>query len=136
MPFRTSLRELLRETTTFAGVGVIAAVGHFGTLIALVEAFGAAPVPATLAGYVVGGIISYLLNRAHTFASDRPHREAGWRFAVVAAVGFGLTGLFMHVFVDRLGLPYVPAQVVTTGCILLWSFAANKIWTFQTPPIP
>ena len=134
--FKTSLRELFRETMTFAGVGLIAAVGHYGTLIALVEGAGVAPVPATLAGYVVGGIISYLLNRTHTFASDRPHREAGWRFALVAAVGFGLTGLLMHAFVDRLGFPYLPAQVATTACVLMWSYAANKIWTFQTPPIP
>ena len=51
------------------------------------------PVPATLCGYLVGGVIGYLLNRRHTFASDRPHAEAGWRFALVTFVGF-----WIHVY--------------------------------------
>ncbi|MDJ1159226.1 GtrA family protein [Chelatococcus sp. SYSU_G07232] len=127
-----SMRLLVRQIVTFAGVGVLAAVGHYGTLIGLVELARVAPVPATLAGFVVGGVVSYGLNRRHTFASDRPHREATWRFALVAAVGFLLTGLFMHLFVDRWGAPYVPAQLVTTGLVLIWTFLANRIWTFAS----
>jgi len=98
--------------------------------VALVEGAGWRAVPATLVGYVAGGVVSYLLNRRHTFASDRPHAEAGWRFALVAAVGFCLTWGFMHVFVDRFALPYFPAQLVTTGIVLVWSFVANRFWTF------
>lgn len=131
MTARERLRRLTRQLTTFAGVGVLAAVGHYGTLIGLVELAGTAAVPATLAGFVVGGVISYGLNRRHTFASDRPHGEATWRFALVAAVGFVLTGLFMHLFVDRWSAPYLPAQVVTTGLVLVWTFIANKLWTFR-----
>jgi putative flippase GtrA len=125
-----SIRHLVRQLVTFGGVGVVAAVGHYGTLIALVEGVHVAPVPATLAGYVVGGLISYWLNRRHTFLSNRPHHEAGWRFALVAGVGFLLTGAIMHWLVDRLGAPYLPAQVLTTGIVLFWSFVANKMWTF------
>jgi putative flippase GtrA len=32
--------------------------------------------------------------------------------------------------VDRLGLPYLPAQLVTTGLVMGWSFLAHKLWTF------
>ncbi|MGL5137747.1 MAG: GtrA family protein [Beijerinckiaceae bacterium] len=116
--------------SAFAGVGVIAAIVHYGLLVALVEAAGWRAVPATLAGYVGGGVVSYWLNRRHTYRSDRPHDEAGWRFAVVAAVGFGLTYIAMHVFVERMVLPYFPAQIVTTGIVLVWSFLAHKLWTF------
>ncbi len=84
-----------------------------------------------LAGYVLGGIVSYALNRRYAFRSDRPHREATWRFALVAGVGFVLTGA-AHGAVQRpLGLPYLPAQVLTTGVVLLWSFGANRFWTFR-----
>jgi putative flippase GtrA len=76
-------------------------------------------------------VLSYWLNRRLTFQSDRPHQEAGWRFAVVAGVGFGLTAVLMHLFVDRAGAPYLPAQLVTTGIVLFWSFVANKFWTFR-----
>src|SRR3712207_351906 len=120
----------MRQFTAFFGVGLAAAVVHYGLLIALVEAAGAHPVPATLAGYGAGGLVSYALNRRHTYGSRRPHREATWRFAVVALVGFLLTWLFMYAFTMRFGAPYLPAQFVTTGIVMLWSFLAHRAWTF------
>lgn len=115
----------------FFSVGIVAAIVHYGLLIMLVEGGGWAPVPATLAGYVAGGIVSYALNRRHTYRSERPHREATWRFAVVAGIGFVLTGLIMQVLTGGFGAPYLPAQVVTTGIVLVWSFLANRWWTFR-----
>ena len=124
--------SLSRQFSAFAVVGLFAAVAHYGSLVTLVEGFGWQAVPATLVGYVAGGIVSYLLNRRHTFASDRPHEEATWRFAAVAGVGFGLTWVFMHLLHDRAGIQYLLAQLVTTGIVLVWSFAANKFWTFKS----
>ncbi len=124
--------RLTRQISAFAVVGVFAAIAHYGALVGLVELGGWRAVPATLVGYVAGGLVSYLLNRRHTFASDRPHQEAGWRFGAVAGVGFALTWGFMHLFVDALGAPYLPAQIVTTLIVMGWSFLANKLWTFGT----
>jgi putative flippase GtrA len=127
---------LTRQFTAFVGVGVAAALVHYGVLIGFVEAGRVDPVPATLFGYVAGGLVSYALNRRLTYASDRPHAEAGWRFAAVAAVGFVLTGLFLHAFTRWLSIPYLPAQLVTTGIVLFWSFVAHKIWTFRGGFVP
>jgi putative flippase GtrA len=124
------LRAVLRQFQAFSLVGVAAAVVHYGTLVGLVEGVGAGPVPATLAGYVLGGLVSYALNRRYAFRSDRPHAQAGWRFALVAGIGFGLTWLAMALFTGRLGWPYLPSQVLTTGLVLVWSFLANRLWTF------
>jgi putative flippase GtrA len=123
-------RGLGHQLTAFALVGAVAFVVHYGVLIALVEGFGVGAVAATLVGFVAGGWVSYLLNRRHTYASDRPHAEASPRFGAVALVGFGLTWLLMSVFTGRLGLPYLPAQLATTGLVLIWSFGANRLWTF------
>jgi putative flippase GtrA len=125
-----SLHRLIRQFKAFFGVGLAAAVAHYGLLIALVERGGIDPVPATLAGYVAGGLLSYVLNRKHTYGSDRPHREATWRFALVAFVGFLVTWFLMHALTVWLGGPYLPAQVITTGVVMLWSFMAHKTWTF------
>jgi len=121
---------LLRQFAAFFGVGLVAALVHYSTLVIGVEMVRLKPVPATLAGYVLGGVVSSAPTRHHTYASDRPHSEAGWRFAAVAGVGFLLTFGFMHLFVERMGLPYLPMQIVTTGIVLVWSFVAHKIWTF------
>jgi putative flippase GtrA len=123
-------QDIPRQIAAFAGVGFVAAVVHYGLLIALVEFVGWRAVPATLVGYVGGGLVSYWLNRRLTYRSVRPHEEAGWRFATVAAVGFGITYGVMHLLVERLALPYLPAQIATTLVVLVWSFLAHKYWSF------
>jgi putative flippase GtrA len=121
---------MLRQLATYASVGAAATAVHYVILIALVEAGGWRAVPATLCGYVAGGIVAYLLNRRHTFGSDRPHAEAGWRFGLVAFAGFCVTYALMSLFVDRLGAPYLPAQAVTTVLAMFVTFALNRVWTF------
>ena len=125
-----SLTPLLRQIAAFGGVGIVAMVCHYGVLIALVEVFHAAPVPATLAGYVAGGLASYWLNRRHTFESDAPHAQAGPRFVLVAAVGFVITWALMHLLTQNLAAPYLPAQVLTTLIVMVWSYAAHRFFTF------
>ena len=116
---------------SFVGLGLLCTGLHYGTLVVLVQVFRAPPVPATLCGFCVGGLLSYLLNRRHTFGSERPHEEAAWRFALVAGVAFVMTWLLMRLFVERWHAPYLPAQMVTTGIVMVWTFAANRLWTFR-----
>jgi len=117
----------------YAGVGLAATSVHYAVLVGLVESGAAAPLPAALAGYVAGGLVSYALNRRLTFRTGRPHREAAWRFAAVAASGFAWTGLLMALLAGRLGAPYLPAQAATTLTVLGWGFLANRLWTFARP---
>jgi putative flippase GtrA len=119
-----------RQFANYVSVGLVATAVHYALLIGLVESGGTAPLLATLAGYVAGGLVSYALNRRLTFADGRPHREAAWRFAAVAASGFAWTGLLMALLVGRLGAPYLPAQAATTLAVLFWGFLANRLWTF------
>jgi putative flippase GtrA len=126
--------SLPRQFSAFVLVGLIATTFHYAVLIGLKELAHWPVVPATLAGYLLGGVISYGLNRRQTFDSDRPHAEAGWRFATVATVGFFITWGLMELLVEHWGAPYLPAQVVTTGLVLFWSFGANRFWTFRDPP--
>ncbi len=123
-------RTFVQQLTTFLGVGLAATAAHYLVLVTTVQVLGTSPVPSALLGYCCGGFVSYGLNRRHTFASDRPHGEAVWRFALVAGIGFVVTLLVMSLFVDRWHQPYMLAQVFTTGLILVWNFAANRFWTF------
>lgn len=124
------LKRLARQFVAFFGVGLVAAIVHYGLLMLMVEAFFYDPVSATLAGYIAGGLTSYVLNRLFTYKAERGHLEAGWRFAVVAAIGFALTWLLMAIFTRWLGWHYLPGQVLTTLIVLVWSFLAHKYWSF------
>ena len=46
---------LPRQLSTYALVGAVASLVHYSLLVALVELGAIPPVPAALAGYVVGG---------------------------------------------------------------------------------
>lgn len=119
------------QFTMFSAVGVIAAIGHYGTLIALSEFAAADPVPASLAGFIIGGVISYLLNYRFTFRSTKQHREALTKFLVVATMGFLLNGLLMWLLTGPVDLHYLVAQLFATGGVLAWTFSCNKLWTFN-----
>lgn len=122
--------SITRQLATYASVGVGATIVHYALLVGLVEALGWRAVPATLCGYVAGGVVAYLLNRRHTFVSDRSHAQAGGRFALVAFAGFCLTYVLMSLFVERWGAPYLPAQALTTVLAMFLTFSLNRAWTF------
>lgn len=123
-------RHPLVQFVLFAAVGCAAAVGHYGTLIALAEALATPPVLASAVGFVVGGVISYLLNYGHVFRSDRDHLPTATRFVAVALVGLCLNSAIMWALTEGLAVHYLLAQLTATGLVMVWSFAANRYWTF------
>jgi len=129
MPIRLYPRQY-RQLVAYVLAGGLTAVAHYAVLIGLVEGAGVMPVPATLAGFVCGAVVSYTLNRWMTFDATRSHGQASWRFALIAAGGFVLTGILMHLFTQTAGLPYLPMQLVTTAIVMVFSFLGHKFFSF------
>jgi putative flippase GtrA len=100
-------------------------------LILLVQAAGTDPVPASGAGFAVGAVSNYLLNYRYTFASTKGLTQTFGRFIAVALIGMLLNLLIMWVCIHGLHLNYLLAQVLATGQVLVWSFGANRLWTFR-----
>lgn len=125
------MAELFRQFVRFTGVGCMSAIGHYGLLVVLVQFFAVDAVVASTAGALLGAVINYSLNYRFTFKSNKRHRESIVKFAVVAGVGTLLNTLFMWIGVDLLAAHYLLAQIVTTGLVLIWSFAGNRFWTFH-----
>jgi putative flippase GtrA len=125
--------SIQRQFSVFFVVGLMAAAVHYSILVVLKELVHWPVIPATLIGFVCGGVVSYVLNRRHTFVSVRPHSEALWRFVTVTAIGFFLTWGMMQVLLSILGDAwYLPEQMFTTGSVMFWNFGANRFWTFRT----
>jgi putative flippase GtrA len=90
--------------------------------------------PASLAstvGFVLSAMINYALNYRFTFGSAKPHLEAAGKFFAVAGTGLVLNAAQMYSLTEWLHWHYMLSQVATTGVVLLWNFAANKLWTFS-----
>ena len=126
-------RGTIGQFLMFAGVGAIGTIGHYTTLIVLVQFWAVDPVFASSFGFVVGAIINYILNYHFTFQSDKRHREALTKFLIVATIGAGINGLIMYIGVENTRINYLIVQIFATLVVLLWNFAVNKLWTFAHP---
>jgi len=126
-----SMLELISQLTRFTGAGLISAIGHYGLLISLVQGLDVEPVMASLAGALLGAWINYAVNYRYTLRSRKRHRESVAKFAVVAGVGLLLNTLFMWLGVHLLAAHYLVSQVLATVLVLIWSFGANRHWTFR-----
>lgn len=126
-----NMAGLFQQFIRFFGVGCVSAIGHYGLLILLVQVAAVAAVPASAAGALLGAWINYSLNYRFTFRSSKRHVESVSKFAVVAVVGLLLNTFFMWIGADLLHLYYLLAQVLTTGLVMIWSFIANRFWTFH-----
>lgn len=122
--------SLPRQISTFFGVGLVTFAADYGLFFVALNLLGLDKILAALAGYAFGGLVNYLLNRAHTFETGRSHAEAGWRFVTVMAMGFALTWAFMALLSDGFGLHPWPARLLTTGIVFVFNFVAHKYWSF------
>ena len=123
--------QLISQFIRFAGVGIIGTIVHYTILIFSVQLLGITPVPASVMGFVSGGIVNYYLNYRITFRSRKRHYEAFSKFFSIALVGLLFNTALMTLFVEILNWHYLVAQIITTGLVLVWNFAGNKLWTFK-----
>ena len=122
---------ILRQFIKFSGVGVVATAVPYATLFILVQLAGVYPVLASTAGFVLGAFVNYYLNYIYTFKSSKSHFEAMPKFFTVASVGLCLNAMIMEFCISFFGFPYIIAQLIATALVLLWNFAATRMWTFM-----
>ncbi|WP_082717686.1 MULTISPECIES: GtrA family protein [Burkholderia] len=126
---RMTHRHTLRFVT-YLGVGVSGTAAQYVILWTLVSTAIAAPVFASAAGAVVGTLLNYVLNYHITFKRSRPHDQAVPRFFSVAFAGIVINVMAMFALIC-LHVPFMPAQVVATGCVLGATYLANSAWSFK-----
>jgi putative flippase GtrA len=125
------LHRQFRRFLHFAAVSLLGTVAHYLLLVALVEGAGADPVVGSVAGFCLGALVNYGMSHRYVFRSDRAHHEALPRFFAVALSGLAWNTLLMSLLIHRLDWPYLPAQIVTTGLLVMWHYAVNALWTFR-----
>jgi len=121
----------LKQAVTFLGVGVIATLCHYAVLVSLVETNTLAVVPASAVGALVGAVVGYQLNYRFSFNASTPHRDTAPRYLIVAVVALGVNTVLMALLNRTLGIPYLFAQVITTGLVFIVTFASHRMWTFR-----
>lgn len=122
---------MLAQFIRFCGVGVVATTLQYVILIALTELAHVDAIAASAIGFILSAAANFVLNYYFTFASKQVHHVAAIRFAAVSGFGLALNTLLMFVGTSVLEMHYLPAQVVATVVVLVWTFSAHRIWTYR-----
>ena len=82
-------------------------------------------------GFVLAATNNYIWNRLWTFESES---EAVVReylsFVVIATIGLALNNLIVYLLHERLHLHFYLSKLIAVGCVTLWNFSMNYVFTF------
>jgi putative flippase GtrA len=134
---RTSIAARLRADRRgrfllFVLCGLASSAAYMGTLHVAVTALGWTALAAATAAFVVGTIVSYLLNAAITFAA-RMSRATALKFAAVTLVGLGLN-LAITAALTRAGVVYWLTGLAVLIVVPVFNYLGHAAVTFSGKP--
>jgi putative flippase GtrA len=94
-------------------------IGYMGTLVG---------------AYALGMITGFAMQRRFVFKVVGPVMLDFMRFAVVTAATFGLNALLLPLFVEVVGVPVFPAQIVSIALTVVMSYFAHRSFSFRRAP--
>jgi len=126
------LKVFIRYTVA----GSMAAIAHFAVLWVLVEWRGVYPTYASAIGFCVAMFVNYSLQYYWTFRATGPHGVLFSRYVAVTLAMLVVNTMIFWLLNEPVGMPYLVAQVVATGCVMFLNFTINRRYTFvhDSPP--
>ncbi|MDX1734088.1 MAG: GtrA family protein [Halioglobus sp.] len=115
----------------FGVVGVLNTLVHVCTTVLLVEGLEVHPVPASVAGFVLAVIVSFLLNTFWTFRQADELARRFLRFFVVSVSAMLLNTLIMYVAVEWLHWHYLLGLLVVLLVVPPYNFFLNLLWSYR-----
>lgn len=126
------MTKLLIEAQRFSKYGIIGLVNNAALYVLFVGIvyLGVSPVVAAGICYVLGVIISYLLNRRWAFGNSNRHSHDIPRFLL--AYGVGLASTLVTISVLLLWLPTELAQILNIGITACVIYGVLRLVRFGT----
>lgn len=115
----------------FAAVGLVNTAASFLVYITLLQ-FQVFYIFASVIAYITGIGISYLLNTAFVFKSQK-RKSTAYKFAAVYLSALLINLSMLYLFVDILGIHPVLGQILVTSAVLFYNYVLQSIWTFKRP---
>ncbi len=122
--------DVRAQAVKFLIAGAFAAGAHYAIYVSLVVYAAMGEVPATLAGFVVGTVISYALNSRFTFEAEQTPGTF-LRFWLVTIAGGALNAGCVWLLV-RVGVHFAVAGVLAIVVAATFNFTSHRYWTFAT----
>jgi putative flippase GtrA len=112
-------------------------VGVFNTLLGYCVIFTCmylahmSPETSNVAGYAVGVVASYILNRKYTFQSKQKRRNEIVRFLTAFVIAYAANFATLIILIHRMGIRESTSQVLAGFIYVVASFIMNKHYAFK-----
>lgn len=129
------LIDIFRQFVKFGIVGVINTSVSYGIYSALVY-LGIYYVVSNVMAYIVGIIVSYLLNSKFVFKKSEGENRSIWQTFIkmctsYAIVNLLLQSLLLALLVEKMELSKYIAPLIILCITVPLNFVLNKFWTFK-----
>lgn len=123
--------HIAAKATRFAGVGVMSGVIYAAVTAALVTGLGAAPTPASVAGYLAAVPLNFVGHRSFSFRSRGRWSLDALRFVAAQALNIAVTAGSMHAATVWFGSAYWWGMVAAVILVPIANFAFMNLWVFR-----
>ena len=112
----------------FAVVGIISFAVDWAALLFLVEICHVDYLVSTSVSFVISVALNYALSMRYVFdhRDDMSRKREFTIFAILSAIGLGLTDVCMFVGVTVLNIAYQAMKVIATFCVTWYNFFSRK----------
>ena len=122
----------------FLGVGVINTAVGTGTMFLLYNVFGAGYWISSAFNYIVGSIVSYILNKKFTFKNQDSNKKTIIKFivgiAVCYGIAYGIAKPLVHTLLSGQSQTVADnvAMLVGMGLFVILNYLSQKFFTFNS----
>lgn len=114
----------------FVLVGFVNTAVGYGAILFFLYVIAAGYLASNALGYVVGGLVSYFLNKSFTFESARAHRAALPRFVLVVAGCYLVNLVVLKIGMSLWRLHPALAQALAVAAYTVIFYAASRRLVF------
>jgi putative flippase GtrA len=116
----------------YLAVGVINTLLGYCVIFACMYLAGMTPEASNVAGYAVGLVVSYVLNRYYTFNNKQSRRGEIMRFLAVFFVAYASNFAVLLILIHGIGTHKGISQILAGVVYVVVSYLLNKYFVFKT----
>lgn len=121
----------MKQFFRFLTVGVFNTVLGYCIIFACMYLAKMSPESSNAAGYAVGLVASYVLNREYTFNSKQNRRNEIIRFLAVFLVAYAANFAALLVLIHKIGIHEGVSQIFAGLIYVIASYVMNKYYVFN-----
>jgi putative flippase GtrA len=126
------VESVLLQVPRALAASVLALLVDFAVLELCVHLLALPAVPSAILGYLVGGVLQYVLCSLWVFSTSLKSDAAGFAaFTILSLIGLGITWIVMLIAHDWAGLPVELAKIGAVGLAFTWNFLSRKYLLFR-----